>query len=327
MKISFLNWYGFSKYVIVKLKFGFIIYLLLTSANYFAQTPIQPASHTSQRGINKPVGKFLSDSIGIGLKVAYSLSYKHPADQTILFPDSTFNFFPFELIEKVYYPTRTQNQQSTDSVVYFLTTFETRKVLPLQLPVYWVQGKDSLLIWAEKDSVFLQELVKGNPAKLKLRTETNYYPTEELFDYPLLITVIISAFLLLLLIWLFLGKHLIKTFLLYQFRTRHNRFLREFTRLMNKITEQQSTKDITKALALWKKHLEYLEQRPFSSYTSKEIAREIPDNRLITSLKNIDKVIYGGELSEDIESSLQFLRSFSNFRFEQKQEQLRQGKT
>jgi len=50
---------------------------------------------------------------------------------------------------------------------------------------------------------------------------------------------------------------------------------------------------------------------PFSSLTSKEILKIIPDEGLGKSLKNIDRAIYGGQSDDSTRQSLQSLKSFA----------------
>lgn len=86
---------------------------------------------------------------------------------------------------------------------------------------------------------------------------------------------------------------------------------------------RKAYEDIEKAVGLWKKHLEYFENKPISSYTSKEISQLIPEESLISSLKNLDKAIYGKEVTLDIENSFQVLRNFTITRFERKKEEIK----
>ncbi|HEY1055262.1 MAG TPA: hypothetical protein VGE24_09010, partial [Emticicia sp.] len=46
-----------------------------------------------------------------------------------------------------------------------------------------------------------------------------------------------------------------------------------------------------------KEHLEWLENRPYTSYTSKEIINRLPSESLEESLHDVDTAIYGGILS------------------------------
>jgi hypothetical protein len=68
----------------------------------------------------RPKAFFNSDSLQIGKPLFFSLTYTHTSKTDLLFPDSTYNFKPFELIDINYFPTKTLNGKSLDSVVYEL---------------------------------------------------------------------------------------------------------------------------------------------------------------------------------------------------------------
>jgi len=93
----------------------------------------------------RPYGKFLSDSIKIGQPVKFSLCFKHPVDMEVFFPDSSYDYSPFEFIDKQYFPTRSDSFSSTDSVVFTLMSFEIYKVQVLTLPVFIFPGKEDEL--------------------------------------------------------------------------------------------------------------------------------------------------------------------------------------
>src|SRR6187455_220135 len=86
---------------------------------------------------------FLVDSLGIGDEGGYFLTARYPSELNILFPDSTYNFAPFEYARKVYYPTKTTNGQSYDSAIYYLSTFEIDKLQSLSLPVFQFTDLDT----------------------------------------------------------------------------------------------------------------------------------------------------------------------------------------
>ena len=273
----------------------------------------------------KPVGYFVQDSTGIGLPIYYSLSFKHPANLEVIFPGKEYfgNPFPFEFYESKYYPTKTTSGGSIDSVVYKLATFEIKKVQKIALPIFILTRKDCVKIFPATDSIFLKELVKGDVKKLKTKENIAPQPMKEVFNYPYLIAIIAGVIVLLLIGWIALGKRIRRSLSLYQFQSRHTRFLREFNRLSNRFRSRNSIHDIEKALTIWKKHLELIEDKPFSTYTSKEIGQLVPNNELVQSLKLIDRVIYGKSINDKTSEALEVLKEFSILRFESKQENLR----
>lgn len=268
-------------------------------------------------------GRFLEDSIQIGLSVFYTLSLRHPKDLEVFFPDSSFNFAPFELVHKRAFTTQTKESLSLDSVVYELTTFEIFPIQKLQLPVFILE-QDTINLYPPEDSVLFQPLVKGNIENLPFRENVKRQTTSRYFNYPYWILGIVITIIFLWILWQLIGTSVKRNFRLYNMRIRHRRFSRDFNRLSNRITRQKITKDIEKALTIWKNYLEYLEEEPINTYTSKEISQIYPQEKdLGINLKNIDKAIYGKLLSEEIVKSLDFLKNFSVIRYSQKQEEIR----
>lgn len=269
-------------------------------------------------------GLFLQDTVEIGLPLRYALTAKHAPDVQLTFPDSSYNFAPFSFVGKKFFPTHTVGKVSVDSVIYELQTFDISLLQKLTLPVMWQTEQDSLKEkFAKTDSVFLKELVKGDINQKKPRSTVALQPVERPFNYPYLLTGIVLLVLLSVPIWWLFGGRIIRTYRLFQFRTRHAIFLQEFGRLANRIISRKAVADIERALAVWKKHLEQIENKPYTSYTSKEISQLLRNNALLESLKTIDKAVYGQDVAGNIEQDLAVLRNISIERYELKQEQMR----
>ena len=71
---------------------------------------------------------FFKDSLRVGDVTGYYLTARYLSKLNILFPDSAFNFAPFEYDHKKYFPTETEGGKSYDSVVYYLSTFEIDRI-------------------------------------------------------------------------------------------------------------------------------------------------------------------------------------------------------
>lgn len=298
----------------------FLLLFFLSFVGVYAQKPSEEKEKIDKLHIE---GGFLEDSIQIGLSVFYTLSLQHHKDLEVFFPDSTFNFAPFELVKKRAFDTQTQKDISLDSVVYELTTFEIFPIQKLQLPVYILE-QDTINLYPAEDSVLFQPLVKENIDKAQFKENLTRQNTPNYFNYPYWLLGTIITIIFLWILWQLIGTSVRRNFRLYNMRIRHSRFVRDFNRLSNRITRQRVAKDIEKALTIWKNYLEYLEEEPISTYTSKEISQVYPQEKnLGINLKNIDKAIYGKLLSEEIVKSLEFLKSFSVIRYSQKQEEIR----
>lgn len=277
--------------------------------------------NAQQKHSSQPLGYFLEDSISLGTSCFYSLSLRHAPDVQVLFPDSSHSFAPFELIDHRYFPTRTDSLGSLDSVVYQLTTYEIDAKQTLKLPVFLINDKDCTTVYSRTDTILFKSLLE-NSAELslkKLKANNEYEEVKSYFNFPYLISTILVLLTLSLIIWGLLGKQIRQSYRLFQFRTRQAIFIKEFGRLRSRNILQ----NIEKALSLWKKHLEYIESQPFSSYTTKEIIQVVADEELGKSLKNIDRAIYGQETAIDVKTSFDVLLHFAIRRFEQRREELR----
>jgi hypothetical protein len=265
---------------------------------------------------------FHHDSISIGSVLRVSLSYCHEADKAVLFPDSSYNFSPFTWVSRQYFVTQTQGQISRDSVVYQLTTYELDASQALALPVFMVNTIDCTQVYSNTVEVKLKPLVYGHLDSLQYKAYTDIQTLEEQFNYPYLIAATLGVVLLLWGGWRIFGQGILKRYRLYQFRTQHSKFVKDFSRISTRIRIKQSPEDLEKALVLWKKHLEHLESEPFSTYTSKEIREKVPNETLAASLKRIDRAIYGQEFTEELADALEVLRNFSVERFSHQQTRL-----
>ncbi|TAE11648.1 MAG: hypothetical protein EAZ95_13370 [Bacteroidetes bacterium] len=292
------------------MKYGIVCWLCCCWATAFAQTEVR--------------GVFLQDSIEIGLPVRYALVARHAPETQLTFPDSAYSFAPFTFLQKRFFPTRTVGKWSVDSVVYELQSFDIARSQKLSLPVFLQTDSDTIKeLFAQPDSVILRELVKGDITRQLPKVMVTLQPIPQEFNYPYLIGGIILIFMLSLPIWWLFGGRIIRTYRLFQFRTRHAIFLQEFNRLANRIISRKAIADIERALAIWKKHLEQIEGKPYSSYTSKEISQLLKNSALLESLKTIDRAVYGQDISNTIEVDLAVLRNISIERYEFKQEQMR----
>lgn len=252
----------------------------------------------------KPIGRFQTDSIELGRPIDYALSYHHSPSAEVFFPDTTYNFYPFEIIRRNIFQTSTTNGVSTDSVVYTLVTFEIMKNQKLGLPIYLLSKRDCTTVYSLTDSVYLKEMIKTNVDSLQLKTDTKLLPLAQQINYPKILTFLLSFLGVVLIIYAIFGRFIRKQYTLFLFSRRHMDFQSNY----NKYT-RSTLDDVTigKALVLWKKHLEWLEKRPYTSSTTKEIISRFPNERLEEALKEIDSAIYGGILSTQMPSSMEVL--------------------
>ncbi len=285
-----------------------VILYVLFSLFYSFSTSAQIPSWTP------PKGKFLSDSVKVGLPVKYALSYRHTATADIFFPDSSYNFTPFELVKREYFNTITDENGSLDSVVYTLISFEVWPVQELSLPVYVLSKRDCTRVFAPIDYVILNSIIKSDVSidTLSLKKDTRLIPIARQVNFPLIFLVIIGLLLMVGMVFWFFGKPIRRQIKLFNFKRRYDDFRKLFQRLSRGTDDaKKRLENIEKAVVLWKKYIERIEDKPFTTFTTKEILDNLKDNRLSDALREIDATVYGGVYSSKTIASLQILQELA----------------
>ncbi len=252
----------------------------------------------------------MTDTIRVGKPFFYSLSYRHDPAQEVFFPDTTFNFSPFQVLGQEYFITQTDERGSLDSTVYKLISFEVTPIQLLSLPVFVMNNSDCTAVYTAPDTVLLRllpEVVKND--SLALQAETKVLPLRRQFNYSVFLGVVAAVTGISLLIYWLFGRSINRQWQMFQLQRRHREFVRTFNRLNRNARERNSVSDAEKAVIVWKKYLERVEEKPFATYTTREILDNIPDEPLADALKDIDGTIYGQVRSKNMDVSLQVLRT------------------
>lgn len=274
-------------------------------------------------------GGFIEDSVRIGDPITYYLTAQYPTHLTILFPDSTFTFSPFEFSKKIYVPTQSNLGISYDSVVYQLFTFDVSAIQYLSLPVFVVAEKDCTRYVPQRDSVLLAAMVKApipdsiSAENLPLLTNTAYQRVSFLLNYPVLLIGIGILLIIALVVWIAFGKKIRKYFRLKRLYRNHATFIQIFSDKLRLLQAQFTTEQTEAALSLWKKYLEQLEGKPFTKLTTRETLMLEKDEQLGASLQAIDRAIYGS--STTVTEPLTHLQQIAEMRFTHRIETLRNG--
>ena len=259
-----------------------------------------------------PKGKFLIDSIEVGKPFFYSLSYRHAPEKEVFFPDTTFDFSPFEIISQKSFASGTDEKANItlDSATYHLVTFDVSASQALRLPVYIYEKTDCTAVYSNRDSIFLK---KSNLNPLNnssaLTPEVNLIPLGREFNFSILIgTLALIIGVVGAVYWVF-GKDIYKQWQLIKLQRRHLEYLRAFNRLLRNARVKNNIKDAEKAIIVWKNYLERLEKKPFATYTTREIMDNMPDDSLAEALKNMDGIIYGQVKSNNMDIFLEVLKT------------------
>ncbi len=260
-----------------------------------------------------PKGNFLVDSLKIGENIPYALSLQYPKGMHVVFPDSTYDFSPFEYVRRAYFTTRSDTTYSFDSTIYYLTTFEIDTIQRLSLPVFIIKDGDSIPISTAEDSVFLIELVPVVSDTLALKEDTKYRKVNLAVNYPLLTAILVALLVIAVILIIIFGKQIQQKITIYRLRRAHKRFLVKYEKLMAEYKEKPE-----KLLLFWKDYLEDIEKKPYTKYTTKEIIANHQNGTLETSLKSIDRVIYSERYTEDLKENFMFLLDFATSAYEEK---------
>lgn len=258
-----------------------------------------------------PKGVFLSDSVTIGQPFSFSFSFRHAPDANIIFPDSSYNFAPFELIGMQIFPTSTNKKGSLDSVIYVFKTFTFQPMFTLSLPVYL--ATDSSVFVSPTDTVWLTQLIdKKDISKIGLKSDYTTVGIDQPVDvwkylqYLLIVASIIGGYYFLL--WDFTYRQ----YLLFVYQIRHRDFIAKFRKF---IRDAENPQAVREAMILWKTHLQELENIPFTTLTTKEIIEAIPNQRLGEALRTMDMTIYGDVQSPQMVFAMSKLLEIANERY------------
>lgn len=268
-----------------------------------------------------PEGKFLQDSMKVGEEIPYVLSLKYPEEQTILFPDSSYDFTPFELVEKKYFNTVSSDGFSFDSVVYYLQTFELEAFQTFKLPIFVIEGIDSITVFATADTLFLKTLEIAPDEPIKETTQYREVPIQ--FNYPYLIAFLVVLFCLVIAVLLIFGKQIKKKITLYRMRKAHEKFVAQYEQNLVKLQQSATKNSAEESLNFWKKYMERLDKIPYTKLTTKEVGQYYPHNDFQKSLRNMDKNIYGRFKVEETYTNLENLKTFANERYLAKTEEVK----
>lgn len=258
---------------------------------------------------------FIKDSFRIGERIRYSVTARYPKSEVAIFPDSSFNYAPFEFIEKIYYPTRSNSEYAVDSVVYIVSSFEIFNRQYLSMGIRFVNKTDTVVIHTERDSIHLIHLVKSSLVS-DLTDQAKLTDTPADTNYPYILITIVACLLFLYLLYTIFGKIIVRRYRLFIVQRSHNRFIKEFDKLTNDFLDHTELRVIEQTLSLWKNYLTRLESKPINTYTTKELIHLYDQEALESSLQSLDRNVYGGLVTKDSNEALQVIKRFTNRRFQ-----------
>lgn len=283
--------------------------LLIVFSLWAAAVVAQPDTKSQIRAA------FEKDSFHIGEHIQYILSVKYPKNQIAIVPDSVFNYYPFEYIDKKYIPTRTDSVFAYDSIVYILASYEVIPTQFLLVPVKFIVHADTLQAFTATDSIVLQRLV-GIHSEKDVIADARLTDTPESFNYPYIIAISGSALVLIYILYKIFGRFILIRYRLFILKRTHNRFIKEYDLLAEQFEKSTDLRIIEQTLAIWKNYLTRLENTPINTYTTKELIHLYDQEELDSTLQSLDRNVYGGMVTKDTTDALQTIKKFTNRRFQ-----------
>lgn len=274
--------------------------------------------------------RLLQDTVQTGEYFKYVLKVSYPINTELFFPDSadTKTYQPLVMIDKIYAPTNSNDSISTDSVIYrFACFFENDSVQKIQLPVYILKDNDTLIADSKPVFVHLKPKLKApfvqKNSAVKLSKNLAWRPLRYRINYPYLIAFVIFFVAVAFVILLTFGGRFRRTYRLRRLKRRHERFINEYNQIIHL---EKDTVVTEHGLSIWKTYIEDIKNEPFTTYTSKEIAKIIPSQSLNQSLKNIDRAIYGNIFDEKTDEALKVLKVYASNVYDEKIKEIKDAR-
>ncbi len=268
----------------------------------------------------------MEDSLVIGQKVNFWVSANYPPDLEMVFPDTNSLFASFEFAGKTYFPTELKDGLAYDSTVYALQSFEIDPVQYLQLNAFILSETDSTILTTALDSIYLTELAPAVSDTTKLKTNLDYQAVTRQFNYPLMYYVLGGLVIVLLIVALIFGKRFLQYLQVRRLERDYRTFSEAFTQYIQQLKNTPEPDTAEKALSIWKKYQQRLDRMAFSSLTTKEILALGFTEELKEPLREIDRVVYGKRVQENIYQDFQQIEDFADDRFQKKVAEIKYGK-
>jgi hypothetical protein len=238
---------------------------------------------------------FLQDSARLGERVGYVLKVKHPEASQLIFPDSTYDFSPFVLLEKQTFISSTREGSTLDSSVYYLSNFSLEPRAYLTLPVYELIRYDSIIHFPREAGINLKLQVDSIPEEPVFKENNVYQPLEKKMNWIFVSLVIVAILAVLVVLYLIFAKRIQKVWKDYREKRRWSQFERKWKIKMTQLEDSPSIALADEVIGWWKTYMESITGLPIREWTSTEISENLQDKKVLESLRSIDMIIYAGK--------------------------------
>jgi uncharacterized membrane protein len=258
-------------------------------------------------------GQFASDSMLLGEEIRFSLSCRHYAGIEVVFPDKNYSFGNFTFADKLYYPSKTNNNITLDSAVYTLRSFNIDSIQKLSLPVFINNGQGKQAIYSNTDSViFINEKTENSKIDTRIRVLPMQYSTNY-WDVVLRLCIV----LFLIFIWWQIFGDIVRRQIATIFLNRQHRIFKE--KFENMMLTNNKT-EVIEAIKIWKSQIFKYSGADLSTLTSSEIAHILSQPALVEALGEIDMLIYGGNININLKHATEQLLQVEQVYYQNKKQ-------
>lgn len=267
-------------------------------------------------------GYFTQDSARLGERVGFVLKAKYPQTSQLIFPDSTFDFSPFILLEKKSFISQTVEGTTTDSAVYYLSNFSLEPSSFLSLPAYELSRYDSITYFSNEAELKLKLMLDSIPEQLAFQQNNVYQPLDKSFNWLLAGLILGGITLLVGLFAVLFAKKIKALYRKNREKVRWLQFERKWKKLSTLLYQNPQIELADEVVGLWKGYLESITDLPFQEWTSSEIAAALQDQKVFDSLRAIDMIIYAGKDAVN-EDATEYLLKIAKDNYHEMQNQIR----
>jgi len=252
---------------------------------------------------------FLADSLALGKIVPIELRVIHPKEVSVIFPNHTANFRPFELVDFQAQPTIFTGNMVTDVAVYQVKSFDISDQQYLKLRFGSITGTDTN--WqhtVDSDTIYFARNLPAEFEDLEFKRFEELSALEEARSYRGLLAILTAVILILALLLLILRRPIQR----YLAVRSHSLEWQGIKRQLKKLAQVQDQRIFFPAInKLWKAYLDPDNKMALLSLTTTELRTEISklkyltmehQQNLIKTAVAADQVIYAGHSVEGLSS-------------------------
>lgn len=249
------------------------------------------------------------DTIKLGEPIEVTISITYPVGKQILFPDSLSDLKTFDFLSKQFFPTRSNDSTSTDSIIYTLSSFELQSPQYLKIPIYLITKSDSVTIYTDSLPIHIQEVINQLPQSIELKTNTSIITLNNEINFPLLSVFLGGIVVIIIVLFFLFGGKIIQTLQIRRIEKSHLRFKELFEKEIQKVEEDPTLAE--SVISIWKNHLSKISKKPFHSYSTSEIYTLTNNDQLKHDLRLFDQLIYSTRKQGTVLQAKDSLLSFA----------------